>query len=163
MPIYEFYCADCHTIFNFLSPRINTTKRPDCPLCGRPELERRVSLFAISKGRKESEEESEDLPDIDESKMEQAMQMLSKEADKLDEEDPRQAAKLMRRLFDSTGLQMGSGMEEAIRRLEAGEDPDEVEAELGDAIEQEDIFQAAKKGNPRRLLAPYKDETIYDL
>ncbi len=50
MPVYEFYCADCHTVYNFFSQSVNTAKRPTCPKCGRPELERRASLFAISKG-----------------------------------------------------------------------------------------------------------------
>jgi hypothetical protein len=34
MPIYEFYCEDCHTIFNFFSKNVNTTKKPN----GRPAL-----------------------------------------------------------------------------------------------------------------------------
>ena len=46
MPIYEFYCPDCHTIFNFFSARIETEKRPDCPRCGRSKLERRMSVFS---------------------------------------------------------------------------------------------------------------------
>lgn len=28
MPIYEFYCSDCHAIFNFLSRQMNISKRP---------------------------------------------------------------------------------------------------------------------------------------
>ena len=40
MPIYEFYCPDCNTLFNFFSSRINTEKKPDCPKCGRKELDR---------------------------------------------------------------------------------------------------------------------------
>ena len=31
MPVYEFYCPDCHMIFNFLSRRIDTRKRPPPP------------------------------------------------------------------------------------------------------------------------------------
>ena len=26
MPVYEFYCAECHAIFNFLSRRVSRTK-----------------------------------------------------------------------------------------------------------------------------------------
>lgn len=164
MPIYEFYCSECHTIFNFLSQRVNTTKRPPCPRCGKPKLDRRASLFAISKGRKDDDEGGEEeLPDIDESKMEQAMNMLSREAEGIDEDDPKQAAKLMRKLFDSTGLRMGGGMEEAMRRLEKGEDPEQVEADLGDVLEGEDLFEAPRKTLRRKLLPPEQDETLYDL
>ncbi len=166
MPVYEFYCEDCHMIFNFFSRRINTEKRPACPRCGRPELERQVSIFAISKGRKESDEDP--FPSIDEDKMEKAMMELAAEAEGMDEEDPRQAARLMKKLFDATGLEMGSGMEEAIRRMEAGEDPEKIEEELGDILETEDPFSqiATKKGLKglrRRYCRPQVDDTLYEL
>ncbi|MDW7710565.1 MAG: FmdB family zinc ribbon protein [Deferrisomatales bacterium] len=170
MPVYEFYCPDCHAIFNFLSRRVNTDKRPACPACRRPDLERQVSLFAISRGRKESEEGG--LPDLDEARMEQAMEALAAEADGLDEDDPRQAARMMRKLYGAMGMDLGPGMEEAIRRMEAGEDPDAVEEELGDLLEQEDPFSEAGsgkapkgrlKGFRRRYLRPRVDDTLYEL
>ncbi|HID97729.1 MAG TPA: zinc ribbon domain-containing protein [Thermodesulfobacteriaceae bacterium] len=168
MPVYEFYCPDCHRIFNFLSARIDTEKRPECPKCGRPDLERQVSLFAISKGRKEGEGDS--FPDIDEDRLEKAMASLASEAEGLDENDPRQAAGLMRRLFDATGMEMGSGMEEAIRRMEAGEDPDQIEEELGDVLEQEDPFGGLSgvggkglKTLRKKYLRPEVDEKLYRL
>jgi putative FmdB family regulatory protein len=80
VPIYEFYCVDCHTVFNFLSRTVNTTKRPACPRCGRPELERRVSRFAVSRRRAERDEPGrpDDLPPgFDEEKMERAMEALA--------------------------------------------------------------------------------------
>jgi hypothetical protein len=53
----------------------------------------------------------------------------------------------MRKLTSMTGLELGAGMEEALRRMERGEDPDQIEAEMGDILESEDPFQmAAKKG-----------------
>ena len=52
MPIYEFYCKDCHMIFNFFSSTINTKKKPSCPKCSRAGLERKVSMFAVT-GRAE--------------------------------------------------------------------------------------------------------------
>ena len=71
------------------------------------------------------------LPDLDESKMEKAMNLLAKEAEKINEEDPRQAENLMRKLSDMTGLNLGPGMEEALTRMEAGEDPEKIEAISG--------------------------------
>ncbi len=50
MPVYEFYCPDCHTIFNFFSRRVNTAARPACPRCERPELERQVSSSPLAPG-----------------------------------------------------------------------------------------------------------------
>jgi putative FmdB family regulatory protein len=137
MPIYEFYCPDCHVIYNFLSTSVDTDKRPHCPRCARPRLERQVSVFAISKGL--AEQGGDDLSGLDESKMEQAMSMLAREAGSLDEEDPRQAARLMRRLSEAAGFELGPGMQEAMRRMEAGEDPEQIEAELGDVLERKKV------------------------
>ena len=106
----------------------------------------------------------EDMP-FDEAKMEKAMQMLAGEAERINEDDPRQAAQLMRKLTDMTGMELGGGMEEALRRMEKGEDPDQIEAELGDVLESEDPFQmVAKKGGvAASRVAPRRDETLYDL
>ncbi len=162
MPVYEFYCIDCHTIFNFLSRRVNVDKRPACPRCGRPELDRRVSLFAVSKGRKE--EPVDGMPDLDEEKLEKAMMGLAGEMEGIDENDPRQLARLMRRLKDATGLNLGEGMEEAIRRLEAGEDPETLEAEMGDLIDENNPFSVEGiKGLRRRVAPPAHDDTLYPL
>ena len=162
MPIYEFYCPDCHVIFNFFSRTVNTDKIPPCPKCERAELERQMSAFAVLRGQKEDQEDG--LPDIDESKLEKAMTALASDAESINEEDPRQAAQLMRKLTDMTGLELGSGMEEALRRMEAGEDPEQIEAEMGDLLEEEDpvVFQGQKKLG-RRKPPPRKDETLYEL
>ena len=168
MPIYEFYCQDCHTIFNFFSRRINVEKRPSCPRCGRPELEKQMSIFSISKNRPEEAENPLDNLNIDESKLERAMMSLASEAEHIDENNPRQAAKFMRKLFDSMGLEVGGSIEEAIKRMEAGEDPEKIEEEMGDIFDDEDIFSnlATKKGIKalkRRYLPPSVDETLYEL
>jgi len=162
MPIYEFYCPDCHMIFSFFSRSINTEKRPSCPRCARPRLDRRMSIFASP--RNQGEESEAPLPDMDEGKMEKAMSLLAQEAEHIDENDPRQAANLMRKLTDMTGLNLGSGMEEALRRMEAGEDPETIEAEMGDLLEGEDPFALEKKASGGgRTQNPRVDETLYDL
>ena len=167
MPIYEFYCEDCHTIYNFFSRRIDTQTIPSCPKCGHPAMERRLSVFAVSKGRAGDEEGTGELPDLDEGRMEQAMTALAGEMEGIDEDDPRQAARLMRKLYDSTGLNLGAGMEEAIARMEAGEDPDKIENEMGELLEGEDAFaprpRHALKDLRNRLLPPNVDPTLYDL
>lgn len=163
MPIYEFYCDRCHMLFNFFSRSINTSKRPQCPKCKTNRLSRQMSSFAFT-GRVKEGNDMDDLP-IDESKMEQAMQMLAGEAEKIDQDDPKQAANLMRKLTDMTGLEMGTGMQEALKRMEQGEDPEQIEAEMGDILENEEPFELAarkKVGNPKTT-APLKDETLYDL
>jgi hypothetical protein len=123
-----------------------------------------MSAFAFTGKAKESGE-AEDLP-FDEGKMEKAMQMLAGEAERINEDDPRQAANLMRKLTDMTGMELGEGMQEALRRMESGEDPEQVEAEMGDLLESEDPFLiAAKKAKTASAgrRQPQRDETLYDL
>jgi putative FmdB family regulatory protein len=162
MPIYEFYCKKCHMIFNFFSGYVDVEKRPSCPRCKRIKLERRMSTFSISKNR--GEEDDMPMPDLDESKMEEAMNVLAREAEHLDENDPRQAANLMRKLTDMTGLNLGPGMEEALARMEAGEDPEQIEAEMGDLLEGEGPFSLREKSlNLLRQRPPRVDEKLYYL
>ena len=170
MPVYEYYCSACHTIYSFRSAGFETTKRPKCPDCGKKHLERQISLFAISKGRGEADEGDGGFPDLDEAAMEKAMLALEGEAGGLDEENPRAMAKFMRRLYESTGLKLGGGMEEAIRRMEAGEDPDKIEEEMGDSLEADEMLFAGKSGRKldlndikKKLLPPKIDKTLYDL
>jgi putative FmdB family regulatory protein len=167
MPIYEFYCGDCHTVFSFLARSAGSSRRPACPRCHRPDLERRASAFAISKGRPEPSGEEEGPAGLDDSRMERVMAELAEEAEGLDESNPRQMARMMRKLYRSTGLPLGEGMEEAIRRMEAGEDPDKIEEEMGDLLEGEEV--SLEKGAERvralrrKLAAPRIDDTLYEL
>ncbi len=164
MPLYEFYCQDCHTIFTFFSPRVDTQTQPDCPKCKRPHLERRASVFAVSKNRPDSEDTAEDFPDLDPSQMERAMQLLEREAGNMNEDDPQAAARVMRELSSVAGLELSPAMEEAMSRMEAGEDPEALEAELGDSLDQDMPFLPAGRARlAARLRPPKKDQTIYDL
>jgi putative FmdB family regulatory protein len=161
MPIYEFYCERCNTIFNFYSRSINTTKQPLCPRCRKQRLRRFLSTFSVL--RDSSQGESEEPLPFDEQKMEQAMGALAREADTIDEDDPRQAANVMRRLSEMAGLPLGKGMKEAIGRMEAGEDPDKIEEEMGDILE-EDPFTLPGRGSQRvRYQVPLRDDTLYEL
>jgi len=164
MPIYEFYCEDCNTIYNFFSKTINTTKKPKCPVCRTATLSRQMSAFAFT-GKAKEDGDTDDLP-FDEAKMEKAMNMLAGEAENLNEEDPRQAANLMRKLTDMTGMELGAGMQEALRRMEAGEDPDDIEAEMGDLLEDEEPFVLPEKtgsAKTTKRAAPKRDEILYEL
>ena len=163
MPIYEFYCRDCHTIFNFFSSRINTDKRPLCPKCGKQKLQRQMSLFATI-GRAQKDDEM--MPDIDETKMESALMSMAGEMENINEDDPRQMANFMRKFSQKTGLNLGDGMEEALARMESGEAPDKIEQEMGDLLEGEDPFGMMKKklkNKSKRQVAPETDETLYEL
>lgn len=168
MPVYEYYCADCHTIYSFRAASFSPDKQPTCPKCGRTNLEKQISNFAIAKVRDEAR--APDLANVDEAALERAMLALEDEAAGFDEENPQAMAKFMRKLYDSTGLQLGAGMEEAIRRMEAGEDPDKIEEEMGDTLEADESLFAERAGRKldlkavkKKFLPPSIDKTLYDL
>jgi putative FmdB family regulatory protein len=161
MPIYEFYCEDCNTIFNFFSNRVNTEKRPVCPKCNKRTLERLVSRFSVIKGAKE---DADGMPDIDAKKLEQAMSLVERESGRLEKGDPRDIASVMSRVFDTAGMRPGPGMEQVLRRLESGEDPDKLESELGDSMTEDDLVDMFPRPvSRRRGSPPAQDETLYYL
>jgi len=130
-------------------------------------MRRMISRFSSLRSTSSGEDSGEeDLP-LDESRLEQAVSALEKEAGSLDEEDPRQAARLMRRFADMTGLKFSEPMEEAMRRMEAGEDPEAIEEEMGDLLESEEepfVFPGQEGGGRKRSRPPpRRDEKLYDL
>jgi putative FmdB family regulatory protein len=162
MPIYEYYCDQCNVIFNFFSSRVNTTKVPDCPKCGKKELAKQISTFAtIGKAREDGDDQ---LAGLDEAKMEHAFESLMREAEHVNEDDPRQMASLMRKFTSQTGIHLGDSMEEAISRMEAGEDPDQVEKEMGELLGDEDFsLESMKTKAMRQSSRPVHDEKLYEL
>lgn len=163
MPIYEFYCKECNTVYSFFSRAVNTEKVPLCPKCKTVSLKRQMSVFARISGKKD-EVTGDELPPFDEEKMERAVTMLASEAEKINEGDPHQAAMLIRKLSDVTGLHPGPGMDEALSRMERGEDPEKIEEEMGDLLEGEEPFimeTRTRKGSKHPK--PCVDETLYEL
>ena len=103
---------------------------------------------------------------MDEAKMEEAFGSLMQEAEGMNEEDPRQMATLMRKFTEKTGMSLGDTMEEALSRMEKGEDPDLIEKEMGDQLEGDDLFSfdgMKKKAVSELSHAPIHDEKLYKL
>ncbi len=82
-------------------------------------------------------------------------------------ENPRQMAEMMRKIFDTTGMQPSGAMLEAMRRMEAGEDPDKIEEEMGDVLDVDGPMfgeSGGVKGRLRRYIEPPNvDPELYDL
>lgn len=168
MPIYEYYCKPCHTIFNFFARSSRSFDAPACPKCSRKPLEKKISRFAISRGLKESPSQ-DPLGNMDDDRMDSAMMAMAEKLESVDENDPRAMATVMRELFQTTGMQPNETLQEAMRRMEAGEDPDKVEEEMGgdlDATDPDSLFAAPNSalGRLRRMLEPPNvDPNLYDL
>lgn len=122
-----------------------------------------MSTFAtIGKAK---EDDGDTLNGLDETKMEQAFAGMMRDAEGMNEDDPRQMANLMRKFSQKTGISLGDQMEEALSRMEAGEDPDRIEQEMGDLLDSDDAFSLdiIKKKIGKRSTTPLHDETLYEL
>jgi hypothetical protein len=84
-------------------------------------------------------------------------------------ENPAHLARFFRKFGEASGLEPGPRMEEMLRRLERGEDPDELEEEYGGDPESSDeemlgeFFQLKKQAQARRSRKPAVDDTLYFL
>lgn len=166
MPIYEFYCRPCHTIFSFFSRKVDTATLPPCPRCA-ATLSRQVSPVACLRGGGDGGEDGLGDVRLDEARMERAMEALGGEIDRLgDQEDPRQAADLMRKFSDLSGLRFNRDIEEALDRMSHGEDPDAVGEELDALMESgaEPFVSGEVRGRALlRKLPARRDPTLHDL
>jgi putative FmdB family regulatory protein len=142
MPIYEFACPKCRVIFNFLSKRTNPDRLPICPKCGHRKMERQMSGFAMLRGAKEPAASSGDegeggppTPDMEDPRVMRAMSEMERDMEHLDENNPKHMAHMMRKMKDlmPPGM-MPKEMDVAIKRLEAGEDPEKIEEDMGDVL-----------------------------
>jgi putative FmdB family regulatory protein len=160
MPVYEFLCAACNKIYSFHSFTADTDKVPSCPKCGAEDLKRVPSRFGVNAPKKTAAAQGVegDDEDLDDPRMEREMMRLAAELEGMDENDPRQMAKAVRRMTELAGEPVTPAMEEMIRRLEAGEDPERLEEELGDALEEEMESSGAFGGAP-----PSRDDGLYPM
>ncbi len=160
MPIFEYLCPTCNRIYSFLVKSLSTAKEPVCPTCGATDLRKLVSKFAISGAERKSTKAAPagegGADPMDDPRVEREMMQLMSQAEGMDESDPRQLGRLMRRMGEITGESLDGQMEEAVRRLESGEDPEQIEADMGDLFGDEGT-PAPSRG------APTRDSGLYDL
>jgi putative FmdB family regulatory protein len=159
VPIYEYLCGPCNRIFAFHSFKVDPDKEPVCPRCGGGGLRRVPSSFGVSAGRKSAAGDgSGDDGELDDPRLEREMMRFASELEGMDENDPRAMASAVRRMAEIAGEPVTPAMEEMIRRLEAGEDPEKVEEELGEALEEE-----MGEDGGGATGAPTRDEGLYPL
>lgn len=145
MPIYEFYCPKNNKIYSFYARTLaQQGKTPRCPDNPAFPLERMLSSFAVKRRVVASTERPAESA-IDDARMEAAMSEMEREFGGMDAEnpDPRMLARMMRKLSGVAGEKMPERVEEMLSRMERGEDPEKLEAEYGDAMEE---FDAAASG-----------------
>ncbi|WP_038161959.1 cytochrome c [Verrucomicrobium sp. BvORR106] len=169
MPIYEFYCPDNHTVYQFLARTLsNREKTPRCPEDPSFRMEKRISRFAFLRGAKEDAGD-DPFAGMDDAKMESFMAEMERDMAGMDESnpDPRQLGHFMRKMTDVMGDKAPPEMREMIRRLEAGEDPEKLESEFGgpegEGADGADFFAQTVKRLRSGLRAPKRDRKLYEM
>lgn len=185
MPIYEYYCADNHTIYQFYAKTLAQGQTvPRCPDNPKFKLKKLVSAFAVTKGGKREEPAAmgpagdAGMGDsADDARIEAAMGEMEQEFASVDENDPRAMARMMRKMSEVTGEKIDGEMEEVVRKLEEGVDPETLEEQLGGAEGNGEggpdgmgiDGPAAKAGGPREKKHRFKarrvlrrDPKLYD-
>ncbi|GAB4460389.1 MAG: zinc ribbon domain-containing protein [Anaerolineae bacterium] len=129
MPIYEYGCYDCRkrvSVF-FRSFTAAESGKAVCPRCGGSNIKRLVSRVAVMRS--------------EESRLDSLADPTNYSG--LDENDPKSIGRWMRKMGSELGEDLGSEFHEMVDRLEAGEDPDEIEKsmpELGGGGAADDWF-----------------------
>ncbi len=122
MPIYEYRCADCRRRVSVFFRSLGAVTDPACPNCGGANLTRLMSRVAVRRGTGRDGGDDEFGADGDDG--------FGGVLDGMDEDDPRAMAGAMRRMSEEMGEPLEPEMEEALGRLERGEDPESVMAGL---------------------------------
>jgi hypothetical protein len=186
MPIYEYYCPDNHTIYQFFAKTLAQGKKmPRCPENPKFRMKKLVSAFAVTSGGKKDEAaDAKPTADLgggpDDARMEAAMGAMEKEFSNVDENDPRAMARMMRKMSELTGEKIDGEMEEVVRKLEEGADPEALEEQLG-GVETpgegdpygDEMGMGGPPGEPKdpkeprhrfkvRRAAPRRDPALYD-
>ena len=174
MPIYEYYCARNNTIYQFFAKTLAQGRSvPRCPDNPVFPLVKILSPFAVAKKSPAGEPLPTAAPGdgAEDARMEAAMSAMESEFSQVDENDPRAMGRMMRRMAEMTGEKIGGDMEEVVRKLEEGADPDSLEEQFG-ASEGEDAEgdpaspagarQEARHRFRARRLPPTRDPKLYD-
>jgi hypothetical protein len=181
MPIYEYYCPDNNRIYQFYAKTIAQAQTaPKCPDNPAFRMVKRMSGFAVGGAARKSARGGAEAPapagdlgggaaeagaaapgaDADDPRMEAAFSQLEREMGSIDENDPRAMGRMMRRMSELTGERLDGEMEEMVRKLEEGTDPEKLEEDLGGALggEEEDGGMGGGFGG----MPPSRDPNLYD-
>lgn len=117
MPRYDYRCQNCgKRSVIFQSYAEYGRKKVKCPHCASSELQRLIGRVRVARS--------------EESRLDQ-LSDPSGWGD-IDENDPRSMARMMRKMGDELGEDMPSEFDEVVDRLEAGENPEEIEGSMPD-------------------------------
>lgn len=112
MPIYEYGCPVCGKRGSRLQ-KMNDPSVPECPRCG-AAMQKQVSKVAFLAGEEAQMERMADPTAWGD----------------FDENDPRSMGRMMRKMGEQMGDDLGDEFREVVERLESGDDPEAIEADM---------------------------------
>lgn len=116
MPTYAYRCLSCKRRFEiFMKYTEYGVKQVTCPNCASENIQRRIGRIRIAR--------SEDSR-LDEMADPSSLEGL--------ENDPKALGRMMRKMSDEMGEDLGPEFGEVIGRLEAGQSPEEIEESMPD-------------------------------
>jgi hypothetical protein len=175
MPIYEYYCPSNHTVYQFYAKTLAQGKMvPKCPDNPKYKMQKMLSAFAVTSGGKKGDDATPASSvaggeeSVDDARMEAVMGAMEKEFSNVDENDPRAMGRMMRKMAEMTGEKIDGEMEEVVRKLEEGADPDSLEEQLSgeegvgpDGIKTNEPKEARARLKVRKGPA-MRDPKLYD-
>lgn len=176
MPIYEFYSPDLQKIYSFFSHKVRSFDEvPTCPDDEKVSMQRLISGFSIT-GKQPSEiQESpqtdnsdvDPFADLEPNKAKHLMQEMEKSISSIDDDnpDPKQMGNLMRKMCEMSGERIDDRMEEVVRKLEEGKDPNEIENDMEEYLSDDSVdANEENEQSVRKILNQKKmtrDEKLY--
>jgi putative FmdB family regulatory protein len=116
MPNYEYRCLNCRRRFEvFLTYAEYGTRPVTCPHCQSENVQRKIGRIRFARSE---ESRMEDLSDPG------SLEGL--------EDDPRALGRMIRKMGDEAGEEIGPEFNEVVGRLEAGQSPEDIERDLPD-------------------------------
>lgn len=100
------------------------------------------------------------MPDMDDPRIARAMAEMERDMAHLDENNPKHMAQMMRKMKDIMPAgTMPKELDIAIKRLEAGEDPEKIEEDMGDVLGE---LMGGEGGGGGGGAGYAKDSGLYD-
>jgi putative FmdB family regulatory protein len=116
MPVYQYRCLNCKKRFEiFMSYQEYGHKNVNCPHCQSDQVQRRIGRIRVAKSE---ESRLDSLTDPS------GLEGL--------ENDPKALGKMMRKMSNEMGEDVGPEFDEVVDRLEAGQSPEDIEKAIPD-------------------------------
>lgn len=150
MPAYDFRCLDCqHRMVLIFSYAEYATAEKRCTRCGSLNVRRVMTKVAVAKSESTRFADLEDDAALDD----------------LAEADPATLGRFMRRMADETGEDLGEEFNTIVERLERGEDPESIEADLAlpeDSLDEGADAESAEPSSAPSAVAESADSDLGD-